>query len=257
MNVRGFLSLSLCLIALSSARGSITYLSQDRSVSASNSRGSAADSVAPDFSPFNATADVTWERTVPPEWQGQLLGDGNTYSAAGRQESALTPYGISAGGDASETGPFFAFDSYDQSSASSFEVTFETAISQRFTLTGELYAFGDYGGTCQGWYETWVELSGPSGDIFTAGRDGAEGFAGMDPLSFDEMFWLEPGLYTLRAGATASGWYYFDDPWPGIGGGGSADYSVQFAPVPIPAPAALWLGLIGTSLGLRLRRWRS
>lgn len=236
MPVKAIVLLLFCLNALGVASGAVTYVSQNRSVSASNDKGSSTSSHAVDLSPFDATASVSW-------------GD---YSATGGQVSTLTMYEITAEGMADETGPFEAFESYSQSSSSQFEVTFATTSPQWFVLTGDLFAFGDYGGACQGSYGAWVTLSGPHGEVFTAAMDGIDGWLYWEPISFNEALFLEPGQYTLDAGAFADGWYFFDDPSPGVGGGGSAEYNFRFAP--IPTPGALLLGTIGIGSFAWLRR---
>lgn len=253
MYMKAILSLFFCLNALGVAGGAVTYVSQDRSVSASNDKGSSASSHAADFDPFNAGVGVSWERSVPPEWQPDPFSGGDVYSAGAGQMSTLTMHEIAAAGSATDFGPFAAYEGYSQSSASHFEVVFDTTLPQQFILTGSLFAWGDYGGTNYGDYSAWVTLSGQYGQVFTATMEGTEGYVGHAPVSFDESLFLEPGQYTLSAGASAAGWYGLSGSWPGFGGSGSAEYQLRFAPV--PAPGALLLGGIGiTCIGWLRKR---
>jgi hypothetical protein len=235
MRDKAILSSFLCLVALGVARGGVTYVSQNRSVSASNDRGSSESRRAVDFSPFDAVASVSWEG----------------YSAVGRQTSILTTNAITAEGTAFETGPFEAFEDFFQASSSHFEVVFETVLPERYFLIGDLFAFGDYGGTNQGVYSAQITLSGQDGELFAAAMDGVEGWQSGEAISFNEVFLLEPGRYSLIASASADESYFFDDPFPGVGGGGFADYTLRFAIV--PTPSAIVLSAFGAGLVTWLR----
>ncbi len=262
MDTKAILSLFLCLNALGVAKGAVTYVSQNRFVSASNTRGSSASSHAAGLSPFSAAASVSWESPAPPElaehqeWARQAWELCHVYVTGASQTSTLTTRGMALEGMAYEDGPFINFENLIQSSSSYFEVSFATTHPQRFALTGVLDAWGDYGGTTDGDKQSWVRLSDQHGEIFTAGADGVDVWNGSrsQPISLDKAIFLDPGRYTLSAGAVAEGRYWGDDPYTGgVGEGGSANYRIRLAPV--PAPGAILLGGIGIA-SIGWVRWR-
>ena len=124
------------LILFAAADAQMQFISQSRSVSASNNKVSSESDASSDFVVFNESANVSW----------------NGYSATGQQNSSLSPVEILASGSANDWGPFFAYEYYSQGSSSNFQVEFELDIPCRFSLDGMIDAYGDYGGTNYGNY---------------------------------------------------------------------------------------------------------
>ena len=266
MRVRTFLLCAcLCLSSTGAVEGGFTYISQNRSVSASNTSGSAMDIVAPDLGSFQANAGVSREHFMPLEWKPSPGYWYRPFTACGGQDSMLGRYGISASGAASTGSPncWYTYECFAQSSSSYFEVIFETTLPQRFALTGYFYSDGDYGGESMGDTNAWATLSGASGEILAMNVNGHNGWIHgymPDEFYFDKVILLEPGCYTLRAGASA--WWDYGGPdemqGPRIweGGDGDAYFDLQFTPI-VPVPAAILLGTIGAGPLGWLRRRRS
>jgi hypothetical protein len=191
------------------------FNSQSRSVSASNDKGGSSSKSAPGFDVFNDSASVSW----------------NSYSATGQQNSTLTPTQITASGYANEYGPHYAYESYSQNSSSNFQTIFTVNKTSNYLLSGSINAQGDYGGTNRGFYSASVSISKQGGtSIFF---DYKEGYPYGPQKTINEYIILTPGTYTLSisATATASGQYSYwgSQQYPGIGGGGNAEYNIKLA----------------------------
>lgn len=247
------LCMCLCLGAASAAEGSLSYISQARSVSASDDKGASSSFAAVDFDPFAAVASASWDSGVPDD-------SATIYNALGQQASTLGAQGIAASGSVSGTGPFYHYRAYQHSASSLFDVLFETTVGRHFTLSGALSAGGDYGGTEYTNSSIVMTLSGSAGTIFTADVASWEGWTAplfYDYVEFDEPLFLEAGQYTLAVTAQLDGLYGpYNAEWPGVGGSGVANYTVSLAPV-IPVPGGVLLGAIGASLVGWMRRRRT
>ncbi len=151
-------------------------------------------------------------------------------------------------------GPFYHYQSYQHSASSLFDVSFETTLAQQFIFTGELHAWGDYGGTDYTDSTVLVTLSGSGGTLFSIDVASWEDWPLGDDAQFDQSFFLAPDQYTLSITAQLNGLYgpYSADT-PGVGGSGQANYSVSLTPT-IPVPGALLLGVLGTGLVGWIRR---
>lgn len=236
----------LSLVAVT-ARGSVTFTTQTRSVSANSNSITSTETGL-----FSATAREAW--AYP--WEPLEPDEPREYVAEARQDSVLGPYGIVARGTAREGGPFYHGGDYTQSAQSNLQSVFALDEPATFLLTGRLETWGDSGGTCIGWYEASLRLSEGPTSVFSALAT-APWIAG-HPLFVDlaQTLTLTPGTYTLDI--VASAWCpYSQHQGPeglvyGVGGSGSASYDIQLSP--IPAPAALLLSLWGLGTMAFLRR---
>ena len=225
----------------------LQFVSQSRSVSASNDKGQNDSRSASGFGAFAEEAGVAWE--CP--WEPVESWEPKEYAAGASQSSTLWPEAISAAGSAWERGPFYCLEPHSQDALSEFHVVFLLDAPREFHLTGVLYAWGDYGGTNKPQLSASVELSNGVSSVFSASTP-------LDPprygpqLYLDETLALSAGIYVLDISASAHSYYTPDDPWPGVGGGGEARYGIQL--VAIPAPGVVPLTLWGLSVLALLRR---
>ena len=196
------------------------FVSLSRSVSAGNSKGSNDSHSSSSYEPYAATATVSW----------------GSYSASGSHNSTISPDKIVLTGSSTDYGPFYHEASYDQNSSSNFQLVFQLDNPSEFALTGSFNAYGDYGGTCSGAYAASVSLSDESGvEIYSNGKSGWDGYMSWDPVEINATFVLNPGVYTLSAGASAKGWYNDDGIYgPGVGGSGSAEYNIKLEAIANP-----------------------
>ena len=179
-----------------------------------------------DFSPLSATLTA-------------IGGDTSSVS----QQSQLANNAISVNLNAFETG--YDFDS------TSFKVDFTLDTATNVTFSGyNSYLYLSSSSS--------IQLTGPTGfgetDVF-CGMSGAYSTCTYSNNSFFPPPYstksLAPGAYELYLTAAATGPEYMDES----GAGGSADFTLSFAPVPIPA--AGWLlssALAGLSWLARQRR---
>lgn len=193
------------------ANANMNFISQSRSVSASNDKGSSDSISAPDFGIFNQSASVSW----------------NDYSATGQENSTLHPNKITASGYALEGGPWLAFEDFLQETFSSIQVVFEIKAPLRFLLDSSIFIFFDDEGFNMGWYETRLSLSEGSTTIISG--DTYPGPGGGCLIDINECIILHPGVYTLRVSSTAGEMYYSCQSCNATGGGGQAGYELEFS----------------------------
>lgn len=265
-----FCTFVLVSLACVVANGSITYIDQDRFVSADNDKGGSLGSVATGFEFFDESADLTW---VPSQAAPQPLNSQPYYLAMGDQRSSLTAEVITAQGSVLDLPMFYHYEEFSQSAQSYFSVTFELDHPSDVSLLGILKDSSDRGGGGGGQYSFDAMLAEVGGTtLFSASHSNVTG--DIMRLPVDERFSLDVGQYVLEINAIVEGWYgplstSPDEIIPDLGGGGEVAYEMTLTavpisvpvpgPVPIPVPAALALLLpgLGTLTALRRNRFLS
>ena len=208
----------------------ITYRSQSRYVEAVSGEPQRFEAMG--FEDFDATATSTHKpETVDPD------DDTDTYTAYATQTSTLTANRISAVGRAREWGPFVALENHSQEAESSFSVSFSLNQGAEVRLTGELDAWFDTQGTNVGPAVAAVLFNGGEPVFEAAAPKEWEDPSYPNPIVISETLTLEPGDYTLRVTASASCDYWIhcweEHCYPGVGGGGRAQYSIEMSIVEV------------------------
>jgi hypothetical protein len=219
------------------AAAQIATLSQNRTVAADGSSDGAtnvdSESVsAPDFDPFDATADIG-------VGSGASAAQARTSQQSGIGAGSLTAQGAA---DITVNGCCGPFGAAGASGESLYDVRFNLTGVTAVTLTGQVSGStgpDEFGGTGTGS----VLFAGPSGTLY----EQSVTTPGDTPLSYTAV--LQPGLYRLTARATAGGGAAGR---PNIFAGAFADYSLSFDAVPEPAG----LTVFGVLLLLGDRRCR-
>lgn len=230
-----------------SAQAGITYLGQNRFVSAANSRANTSVGLASGFSPMLG---------VPVRSVGSPSGSSQEarYEATAWQASTLGADSMTAAGQAKDVNPFYHYGTIDQSAQSHFEVVFQLSSPTELSLTGYLDTRWDTRGS-GGLTTADLSLSEFGGaDIFVAASRGSIESAASRYVSIDERLTLSAGSYVLEIDASTEGNYEGGPDNPTSGGGGSAMYDIDANTLALPAPAALSLLLPGLAGLTWLRR---
>ncbi len=226
------------------AQASLVYQSELRQVYAAITHPLGADTQQEDaggFAPFDASVAAQYAAPTGPG------------TATASQQSWLGPFGFSVTGGTSIQNPFYAHEPATYQTRSTFDIAFSVDSPIDFSLTAKLEGLWDTGGTNIDGGQFTMQFSGPGGiilaeSITAPGRMTPGG--GFDPpIEYDIAGTLSPGLYQFHVefldnlDAVGS----LDDP-PfsiGVGGGGSAEFSLVLL---VPEPACLgwlWLVLLG------------
>jgi len=248
------------LVIPDTAEAGITFVSQDRSVWASNSNGDYAGASASDFGPFNAAVNITHvPNPIAPDTESWP-----NFVAEAEQSSSLSSRNITAEGSAREVPPFFRYEGLNQAAQSYLAVTFALDCPSEVAFSGWLNTAADVGGTGAPWFSAEVTLSDEAGgtiyalsNVFGDPSPELPTFYNDGKLcQFDERLFLDAGIYNLEIDASVQGFYDGYDPaYPdrlGVGGEGHAGYGIELTVV--PAPAALSLLVPGFGMLSLLRR---
>ena len=199
------------------ASGPIEFLSQARFVYARSGTVDPDETHVLGLEDFDASATVSVTVAVH-EYD---LTD--TFTAQASQTSTLAPDRIYASGTAWEGGPFYPLADHEQEAMSEILVTFSLTERVSATLTGTLSAWFDTGGTNVGPSVAAVLFNGTA-PVFDAET---HPWHGWDEIVIGESLTLEPGEYTLKVYARAFCYYLGSPDGHEVGGGGSAEFSIE------------------------------
>ena len=195
--------------------GILKLLEQSRSVSASMSGAGTYSDSAPDFGPYSAVVEAIYA---------------GEYWARGDQVSTLDSATIEAQGNVYCYNPFYTTECHSGDAASDCEVVFDLPYATYVALSVDLYTYFDHGGTNDGDAGASIELLESSGaSVYTGLVDWWS-----PDLHVESTALLPPGAYTLSIHAFAWIWTDGTEAWPGIGGGGDAEYDIHLQMLPLP-----------------------